>query len=91
MIQEAILAFACINSTGCTNTLNTYAYYNPEIVRNSSVYYENALELMPKAVIMYVFPVMAVVTRQKAVLKLSNNLITEVSSENITVKFTIEY
>jgi hypothetical protein len=91
MIQEVVLAFACINNTGCTSTLNTYAYYNPEIVRNSSVYYENAIQLMPKAVIMYVFPVMSVVMGKKAVLKLSNNLITEVSSENVTVKFTIQY
>jgi hypothetical protein len=34
MIAEALVIFACVNSTGCTETSNQYFLENPELKRN---------------------------------------------------------
>ena len=91
MMQEALLIFACTNNTGCSPTLATYAHYNMETVKNYEQIYAKVYKTVPNALITYVFPILSVLNKQKATLKLTNELITEVNNENMSISYVIEY
>jgi len=90
-MQELLLIYACAHNTGCAPTLATYAHYNMETVKNYKQIYDKVYKNTPNVVITYVFPVLSVLNRQKATLKLTNELITEVSSESMSISYVIEY
>ncbi len=91
MMQEALLIFACTNNTGCTPTLSTYAHHNPYQIQQYTQIYEKIRKNTPNVFITYVFPVLSVLNKQKATLKLTNELITEVNSESMSISYVIEY
>jgi hypothetical protein len=91
MMQELIVIAACATSKGCLESTQAYKFYNVETYRESSRTYEKLLKTAPNWAITYIFPTIAVISRQKAVLRLDNNFSTEVSSESMTIKFDYEF
>jgi hypothetical protein len=90
-MQELLLLYACTENVACSASISAYSYHNPEIVKNYGDLYHKIQKTVPNVVISYIFPIISVVNKQKATLKLSNELITEVSSESISISYNIEY
>jgi hypothetical protein len=90
-MQELLLLYACTNNTGCSASISAYSYHNPEIVKNYDELYAKVYKTVPNVVVQYILPTISVINQKKATLKLSNQLITEVSSESISISYVIEY
>lgn len=91
MMQEALIIFACYNNTGCGPSLSAYSYYNPEKIQEYGEIYEKIRNKTPNIVIEYIFPIVSILNSSKATFRLSNELITEVNSEKMSITYTIDY
>jgi hypothetical protein len=90
-MQELILVFSCLNSLGCSESLNQYAYYNKEIVEQYETVYKTATKSIPTPIINYVLPMTATILGSKASFKLTKAVNMEISNENLAIKYNISF
>jgi hypothetical protein len=55
-MQEFLVIFACLNSTGCSETSNTYYHYHPEVRKIVQRHEERAKEIAGPVIVKYSAP-----------------------------------
>ena len=91
MIAEGLAIFACVNSTGCTETSRHYYNTNPqaqEIVKNSE---KLVKRYVGPVVIETAGPILAFAAGATGTVRLHKYLSLQVSRERATLGFSMEF
>ena len=83
VMGETLLIFACLNGSGCAETSQTYAFYNPEVLNNVNKIQRTVESHLNPIIIQKLVPFYAVLYSKKLNINLYNGLNLELK-ENLT-------
>ncbi len=90
-MQELLLFFACLNNTGCSESLTAYKQYNPEIV----AYYESQAKRIeaqvPTVVKNYVAPVATIGLGGAGAFQLHKNYVLKIERTQLSLIYSVSY
>jgi len=87
MIAEALVIFACVNNTGCTETSNQYFLENPQVKQIIDKDAQEAKELVGPKIVDAVGPFLFVAAGGTGTIKLSEHFSLQANQTSATLSF----
>lgn len=91
MIQEALVAFACINSTGCSETSSAYYNNNPEIKEMVKVAESQVNNFIGPTIVATLGPTIYVVAGGTGTIRLHRTLSLQVNKKQSVLMLGIDF
>lgn len=91
MLSEALVIFACINSTGCSETSSHYYNTHPEIREIVQKHEKLAEKYIGPVVIQTVGPVLYIASGGTGTIRLSRNWSLQLNQEKGTLAYRLEW
>ena len=90
-MEHLVLIFACINGTGCSETFQTYKYYNAttvNLVESKALEYK---KIVPVILSDYILPLSAASAGATAVFKLNKYTNIGVNRDNLSLNYNFSF
>jgi hypothetical protein len=91
MLPEALVLFACFNSTGCTETSNEYFRRNPDIKHKIDKTAENVRQYVGPSIVDTVGPFLFVAAGGTGVIHLHEHFNLQMKKDSATLIFSWSY
>jgi len=91
VLPEALVIFACINNTGCTETSNQYFIYRPDVKRYIDHTGETARQFIGPKIVDTVGPALFVVAGGRGTIKLSQYWSLQFSKQDGIISFRVDF
>ena len=91
MLSEALVIFACINSTGCSETSSHYYNTHPEVREIVQKHEKLAEKYIGPVVIQTVGPILYIASGGTGTIRLSRNWSLQLSRGNGTLAYRLEW
>lgn len=91
MIQETLLAFACISSKGCSETATTYAHYNKSSIEQLQITAKAVERRINSLYTPYLVAFYTAYTGRAVILTVNKHTSMGFSNENVSINYNIEY
>lgn len=89
MLSEALVIFACINSTGCTETSNLYFHQHPDVKKLIDTNAESARQYIGPRIVDTAAPMLFVIAGGTGVVHLQKHFDLRISKDSSTLSFSI--
>ena len=91
MIQETLVIFACLNSTGCEQSKLNYLDKNKDVVEVIKIAERRAKQILPEQFTNHIVPVAMILVKQEFSLNINKNISINYSSRDRLYSTKIVY